>query len=117
MRVLIYALKVVVGFAQKFELCGFVVKARELFQWKRLLLLGLYFWGIPKAKVRSAVRQGVAEKRLCVVCMVTGGPIFSGVMTGKILERDAKMARGRFSEVPSRNMGSAENGMEYLKIE
>lgn len=47
-------------------------------------------------KDSSTVRYGVAMKRRCVRCLVTGKDITSGEVAGERSVKDTKMIRSRF---------------------
>lgn len=63
MRVLREAMKLVVGPLQEGELKGFIVKTRELVEWKWVRLLVSYCYNTPKGEDILSVRHGIAVRR------------------------------------------------------
>lgn len=78
MRMIYRAMKMVVWPLEKYERSGFQVKTREGLEWKCVPLLVSYCCDISEGKDISAVRHGVAVRRPCVRCMVTGEDIIAG---------------------------------------
>lgn len=83
MRVLHKALTVAVGSLQKYELRGFLIKIRELIEWKSVPLMVCYCCDIPKANDNSAISQSFLKREPRVICMVTGEDIFNGEMASE----------------------------------
>lgn len=80
MKVLHEVIKVVVGPLQELKLDRFVVKTRELVDWKCVPSLVLYFSEITEGKATSLLRHGLELKRPCGRGMVIGEDILSGQM-------------------------------------
>lgn len=78
MRMIHRAMKMVVWPLKRYERSGFNVKTREGVEWRCVPLLVSYCCDIPEGKDISGVRHGVAVRRPCVRCMVTGEDIIAG---------------------------------------
>lgn len=64
------AVRVVVGPLQECELKGFLMRTRELVEWKCITLLVSYCYVIPEAEYMLVLRHDVAVMRPCFTCFL-----------------------------------------------
>lgn len=112
MRVLHEVVKVIVLPLEKDKMKRFVVRTREFIELKCVLILVSYCCAISNGKDMPPLQHIVAEKRPCILFIVTGKDIISGREGSERSLEDTTMVRKIYMVTPKKRSLKLENGTE-----